>query len=549
MAASKLSNEEKLLRLLYLGRLDAKYICGGFEKYESPSQDKTDFFSELLKTSHTVLLKQLEAVNNEKLIPCRSQLFSILAFAVCLPTTSNQIKPELCGAVLKLCKTDQDFFDFIKFVSLYRTICNKSKIPHTVAKHVSKFYTQKTAQELAKSYTMRKSYHKWSHKDLMKVGHVKADTIVKQALMNYILYKNVSEDANQEAKTCIELMQKSEQLRSAKEPTVALPIINELKATIHQVEPSLRKSADVWHAVLPNMPLSEVLYILPKLYKLGFLKKETPTLSRINEALNSSDRVRASGIHPIEVFIHMKNFEKGGKPLDPKLLDHLVKERNLTEAELAKLKTPNEAKCPIVMGYLQKCMNLSCSNVQPCNKRFLITIDVTDKIDTPCLRNRNITGIEVAAAFAWFLLRVEKDVIVAVFKDKDIYVVHLDKKGHLNEHVSKLKEHKSKFLVLSSPIEWAMSQKKHIDVFINFIHHKDYYSAIPKEVKEKMSKPVDTMHRFRKKFNLMQAKLINVCLSYPHMVTCDGSPNILDVAGLDEGVPKVIEAFYRGNFC
>nr|CAH7755766.1 unnamed protein product [Callosobruchus chinensis] len=549
MAASKLSNEEKLLRLLYLGRIDAKYISGSSEKYESSCQDKTDLFNNLLKTSHTVLLKQIEAVNNDKLIPHRSQLFSLLAFAICLPSTSNQIKPELCETVLKLCKTDRDFFDFIKFVSLYRTISNKSKIPHTVAKHISKFYAQKSAQDLMKSFTTHKSYHKWSHKDLIKLGHVKTDDAVKQVLMNYILHKKDNEDADEEAKKYLDLMKKSEQLRCFKDPKDALPIINELKATIDQVEPSLRKSADVWHAVLPNMQLSEVLHILPKLYKLGFLKKETPTLSRINEALNSSDRVRASGLHPIEVFIHMKNFEKGGKPLDPKLLDHLVKDRNLTEAEIAKLKTPNETKCPTVMGYLQKCMNISCSNIQPSNKRFLVTIDVTDKMDTPCLRNKNITGIEAAAAFAWFLLRVEKDVIVAVFKDKDIHIVHLDKRGHLNEHVSKLKENKSKYLVLSSPIEWAMSQKKHIDVFINFIHHKDYYSAIPKEVKEKMSKPVDAMHRFRKKFNLAQAKLLNVCLSYPHMVTCDGSANILDVAGLDAGVPKVVEAFYRGNFC
>nr|CAI5834756.1 unnamed protein product [Callosobruchus analis] len=142
-------------------------------------------------------------------------------------------------------------------------------------------------------------------------------------------------------------MKKSEQLRSSKDPTDALPIINQLKATIHQVEPSLRKSADVWHAVLPNMHLSEVLHVLPKLYKLGFLKKETPTLSRINEALNSSDRVRASGVHPIEVFILMKNFEKGGKPLDPKLLDHLVKDRNLTEAEIAKLKLQTKQNAPL----------------------------------------------------------------------------------------------------------------------------------------------------------------------------------------------------------
>lgn len=61
------------------------------------------------------------------------------------------------------------------------------------------------------------------------------------------------------------------------------------------------------------MSLSEVLQALPKLYKLGFLKKDTPTQALINETLTNVEKVKASGIHPLEVFIHMKNFEKGGK--------------------------------------------------------------------------------------------------------------------------------------------------------------------------------------------------------------------------------------------
>lgn len=120
-------------------------------------------------------------------------------------------------------------------------------------------------------------------------------------------------------------------------------------------------------------------------------------------------------------------FELFFRPLDPKLLQHLVQEKNLTEEELTKLKTPNEAKCPTVLSNLQKCMNVSCSNVQSLGKRYLITIDTTDKMDTPCLSRKNITGIEAAAAFAWFLLRVEKDVTVAVFKEKEVAVISLDK--------------------------------------------------------------------------------------------------------------------------
>lgn len=67
-------------------------------------------------------------------------------------------------------------------------------------------------------------------------------------VINYILGTKSEEIKN--AQPHIELMKKSETLRSTKDPKVAVPLISELKSTIGQVEPGLRKSAEVIIAVL-----------------------------------------------------------------------------------------------------------------------------------------------------------------------------------------------------------------------------------------------------------------------------------------------------------
>lgn len=113
--------------------------------------------------------------------------------------------------------------------------------------------------------------------------------------------------------------------------------------------------------------------------------------------------------------------------MDPKLLEHLKTEKNISDEEYEKLKTPKEVKSPLVMYALYKCMDISTNNVQAIGKKYLITIDATEKMDVLCLGCKNITGIEAAAAFAWFLLKAEKDVTVAVFKDKEIAVINLEK--------------------------------------------------------------------------------------------------------------------------
>lgn len=70
--------------------------------------------------------------------------------------------------------------------------------------------------------------------------------LVKNVVINYILFKKTNDkDGDSEAKNIIDVLKKSETLRKTKDHKVAVPIIAELKATISQVEPSLRKSAEV----------------------------------------------------------------------------------------------------------------------------------------------------------------------------------------------------------------------------------------------------------------------------------------------------------------
>ncbi|XP_057669695.1 RNA-binding protein RO60 isoform X1 [Diorhabda carinulata] len=543
MATSKLSNEEQLKRLIYVCNVRPIYYCGGPEKYMPISKLKIDLLETMLKNNYMELLNVIESINDDKLIPYRTQIFNVLCFALRMENATPEKKNAICALARKLMKTDTDFFEFVKYASRF----HNNKLSKTVRKAIISYYSSKSPEELAQFYVSAKSVHGRSHKDLIKLCHMQSKTPEHNIVINYIL-KN-SYKANEPGHQILEVMRKVDTLRKTSDHKVAVPLIQELKATINQVEPKLRKSAEVWSAVLLNMSLKEVLPTLTKLYKLGFLKKDSPILARVTEILTNGDKIKSSGIHPLEVFIYMKNFERGGKPLDAKLLQHLQLEKKLTEEELKKLRTPHEVKCPIVLSNLQKCMNISCNNIQSFGKRYLITIDTTEKTETPCLCNKNITGIEAASAFVWFLLRTEKDVTVAVFKDKDVAIIPLDKKSHINEYVNKLKENKSQFLVMASPIEWATTNKKHFDVFLNFVHHKDYYTDAPKEVRDKMAKPVEALQKYRKKLNHPNAKLVTFLLSSPGLTISDGSPNVLDVCGFDNGVPKLVEAFCRGHFC
>lgn len=61
------------------------------------------------------------------------------------------------------------------------------------------------------------------------------------------------------------------------------------------------------------MSVPEIINLLPTLHKYGFFKGNCPVQSKVVSVLTNPEKVRESKIYPSEIFIGMKNFEKGGK--------------------------------------------------------------------------------------------------------------------------------------------------------------------------------------------------------------------------------------------
>lgn len=61
------------------------------------------------------------------------------------------------------------------------------------------------------------------------------------------------------------------------------------------------------------MPVDKILTDILRLYKMGFLKNNMTTQRLVVEALSSPERVAASTVHPVDVFITQRLLEKGGR--------------------------------------------------------------------------------------------------------------------------------------------------------------------------------------------------------------------------------------------
>ncbi|CAH2243811.1 jg12723 [Pararge aegeria aegeria] len=119
---------------------------------------------------------------------------------------------------------------------------------------------------------------------------------------------------------------------------------------------------------------------------------------------------------------------------------------------------------------------------------------------------------------------------------------------------------------LDAPIEWAAKNNENFDVFIHMVDRTTRYMELdrtarggrgsggrygppPAENKELIDHcPVRALERYRDKA-VRKAKLIVMSLASHRLETTDGShEGILDIVGVDEHVPKVMDAFVLGQF-
>lgn len=112
--------------------------------------------------------------------------------------------------------------------------------------------------------------------------------------------------------------------------------------------------------------------------------------------------------------------------MDPQLKKHLQSKEAKSDGkeEEKKKETP---KCPTIVSALNKTMQLSYGNLQPMGKRVMIAIEVSDKMNGPCLKTKTISCLEAAVITTLSILKTEREVYVVVFNENQITPVILEK--------------------------------------------------------------------------------------------------------------------------
>ncbi len=273
--------------------------------------------------------------------------------------------------------------------------------------------------------------------------------------------------------------------------------------------------AEVWEALLQEMPMTAMIRNLGNLSKVGLLKPLSDAEKLIYQRLTDAERLRGAKVHPIQVLSALRTYSSG---------------RGVRSA--ATWTVSNKT-----VEALDEAFELSFGAVEPAGTRHLLGLDVSSSMSWGEIAGvPGLTPSAATAALAVVAARTEPWTAIMGFADsfRDLGITAKDRIDEATRKVSGLTFGGTD---ASLPMTWALANKVNVDTFVVLTDNATWAGQIH---------PVQALVKYRQATGI-DAKLIVVGMTSTGFTIADPTDaGMLDVVGFDGATPALMAKFAKG---
>jgi 60 kDa SS-A/Ro ribonucleoprotein len=460
----------------------------------------------------------------------------IAALALCVtydwkkPVEMAKTRRAITSQLMKFCPIPSSLFMLLKFESEYSP---KQKVSFSRSKRdgISRWYNSKSPRDLAMTVTKYRRRCHWSHTDLLRLAHVRPANKGVELVLKYVTkgmeavtkYMEEGDDKKPEELTQVyEYLKAVETVKKSHDEHVVARLVEEHRLMREHVPTWMMKSKEVWTALLQHMPLLAMIKNLNNLGVLGLLDSGN-CVQLVTERLHNENYLREAKIHPLNILLAMKAYERGR-------LDKASK---------------NQWKVnPEVVRALDAAFYKSFGAVERTNKNYLLAIDAGESMHYDNVLGCGLVSPLVAsAAMALILARTEPTYQVVALTSC-IEPLKVSSTDSLPETCTAITALKTRGIMAdcSRPMLWAADTRKEVDVFVVYTDQRGGAPAGSDMTPMKaLNQYCDTMGR-------PNTRLVVVTLTSPETALVDiNDSRILHLAGFDTATPDIIRSFAMGE--
>lgn len=230
--------------------------------------------------------------------------FAVEALAVAACSPSAVVRARALEAMPSVCRCSADLFRFLAMVDAGRGW------GRSLRRAVQTWYSGRSLNELAREAVLESPTSGWTHRDVLRLAHVRPQTPSQAGLFRWIATgAEVEEPAVAAA---------LRRIARSRNPLEVASLMRDHRIPMACVSSQWGESADVWAAVLVSRPVSEVLPHLAQMGRCGLLVEGAAAIERLALALADP-----GSFAPIEVATALTAYAQASDVALPQVVDLL----------------------------------------------------------------------------------------------------------------------------------------------------------------------------------------------------------------------------------
>lgn len=499
----EISPMKKMIRFLILGSEGGTY----YAKESKLTVENAKNIIELIKTHGKDVVDTIVEVSEEGRAPKNDA--AIFALALACTFGDAETKKKAYNAISRVCRIGTHLFQFMQ------EITNLRGFSRGLRRGISNFYTKKTTEQLAYQLVKYRQRNGWTHKDVLRLSHVKPFDSKMNNLLRFAVDKSYDWSSDSIPQIIVAFIEVQYSLEE--NPERVIELIRDFNLPREAIPTSLLNDVNIWEALLENMPLNALIRNLGKMTNLGMFESNLSYNTKwVIHLLSNSDSIVASKLHPMSILIALRTYANG-------------------KGEKGKLSwTPNQA----ILDALNNAFYASFRNVTPTGKNIMLGLDVSGSMFGSTISGTSLSAAEATAAIALVTSQIEPHTEILAFSDK-LLKVEFHNNARLDLVLKDIQKIPFGGTDCSLPILYALQQNIMVDAFVILTDSETYSGDIH---------PVQALKQYRDTINKNAKMIVIGMTSNGFSIANPNDRNMLDVVGFDVATPEIISSFIRDEF-
>ncbi len=499
---------QKLDRWLILGAEGGSY----YATERAMTRDNAKTVAACLEADGARVVKRVVDTSESGRAPKNAP--AIFALAMAAGAADLATRKAALAALPLVCRTGTDLFRFTRDVENFR------KWGRALRGAIAAWYVDKPVAAVAYQVVKYKEREGWSHRDLLRLAHPRAKTKEHDALFRWVtggldaLGKETTKGKALAIDSLPQLVQAFEGLKKAEHKKEVVELVRQHRFTHEMLLTEWKNDADVWAALLEDMPMTAMIRNLAKMTAVGLLAPLNAATKRVVNALGDVQRLAKARVHPIALLSALKVYEQG-------------------HGEKGKL-----AWKPVreIVDALDAAFYTAFRHVEPTNKAHLLALDVSGSMT--CGQIAGVAGLSprvASAAMALVTAKTEKQHCFVGFTGS-LTPLRISPRQRLDDVMRAVEGLPFGRTDCALPMIWARENRVEIDTFVVYTDNETWAGNVH---------PYQAIRDYRQKMG-RAAKLVVVGMTATGFTIADpNDAGMLDVVGFDAAAPQVMADFGR----